>query len=394
MKTWQAVSFNLAKDIQGKVQPKRVTLPPDLSVIVNIQLEDDLYKIISKDPTWLQRLQTKAKEKADGAVADLVAAVKTADTKSEKFDVKTAAIFSKDLTAAFEKRMQIAGAEMAKESETLFEDYKKGKSNLTKFRIKSSCKIGASAIAIAGSAAIAAASHGALTPFAGVAIVRGGVTIAQECAKLATGCSAVAKLVEGELVILKKLLGENLKNTDLLTKLRKNGVETALGVLSGLAGAETPSLKNCKSHIELHKIDISKLDQKSKELSQKIHQIMDVGQDWEKRCTAAIKDNKSADKVAKVQKGLKAAEASLDKFINATIKVNESVDKAWENQKRFEETITSLGGGVAAWTKYVDTAVNLAVDIGIAVGDASNVLESVATTFIAVANDIDQALAA
>jgi hypothetical protein len=390
---WKAVQFNLAKDIEGKVQPKRVKIPKDLDVEVNIDLDKEAYALLSKDPTWLQRMQTKAKEKADAAVADLVAAVKTAEAKSEKFDAKTAEIFSKDLTAAFEKRMQIAGNEMVKEIDKLFDDYKKGKAGLLKFRIKSGCKIGASVIAIAASTAITAASHGALTPFAGVAIVRGGVVIAQECAKLATGCSQVAKLVEGELVILKKVMGENLKNDELMTKLRRNGAETALGVLSGLAGAETPSLKNCRIHIELHKTDISKLDQESKRLSEKIYEIMDVGQDWDKRCKEAVKKGLPAEKIAKVQKGLKSSEDSLDKFLKATIKVNESVDTAWANHKRFDETLTSLSGGVGAWTKYVDTAVNLAVDIGIAVGDASKVVESVANTFIAVANDVDQALA-
>lgn len=390
---WQAVSFNLAKDIKGRVQTQHVTIPSDLDVAINIDLDKELYDDISKNPTSLARLQAKAKEKADAAVNDLVAAVKTAESRAANFDPKTAAIFSKDLTAAFEKRLEIAGDEMAKEASKILEDYKKGKQKLNKLRVKCSFKIGASAIAIAGSTAVAAASHGALTPFAGVAIFRGGVVIAQECAKLASGCTTTAKLVEGELLVLKKIMGENLNDTELLTKLRRNGAETALGVLSGLAGIETPSLKNCKSHIELHKTDISKLDQKSKQLSERIYKMMDVGKDWEAKVKKASQDGTAPEKKAKVERGLASAEQALDKCIKATIKVNESVDAAWANQKRFEDTLTSLSGGVQAWTKYVDTAVNMAVDIGIAVGDASKAVESVVNTFIAVANDVDQALA-
>jgi predicted nucleic acid-binding Zn-ribbon protein len=149
---------------------------------------------------------------------------------------------------------------------------------------------------------------------------------------------------------------------------------------------ETPSVKNCKSHIELHKINISKLDQESKKLSTMIDQVMDKAQEWEKKAKEAEK-TMPATAVGKVREKMAAAEKSLDKLLNATIKVNESIAKAWEMQKGFEDTITNLSKNVAEWTKYVDVATGLVVDIGIGVGDASVAIESAANVLIAVSAD-------
>jgi hypothetical protein len=56
-------------------------------------------------------------------------------------------------------------------------------------------------------------------------------------------------------------------------------------------------------------------------------------------------------------------------------------------QEGFEATITNLSKNVAEWTKYVDTATGLVVDIGIGVGDASVAIESAANVLIAVSAD-------
>jgi hypothetical protein len=294
-------------------------------------------------------------------------------------DPKAGETVGKNLTDQFKAELNSVGEDMVKETNKLFEDYKKGKKNLTKFRIKSSCKIGISSIAIVATTAVTAASHGALTPFAGVAIARSSIVIGQECYKLASNCYVVAKQVTVELAILKKLIGDT-------SKTRGTAVETGLGILAGLSGMETPSVKNCKSHIELHKTNISKLDQESKKLSTMIDEVMDKAQEWEKKAKEAAK-TLPADKVGKVREKMASAEKALDKLLNATIKVNESIAKAWEMQEKFEATITNLSKNVAEWTKYVDTVTGAIVDIGIGVGDASKAIESAANTIIAVSAD-------
>ena len=390
---WKAVEFNFSKAIQDKIQPKRVTIPPGFNITVNIELDEPFQKIILKNPSVMQQMQEVAKKKALAAIDDAVAAIKTADARAEKFDQKTADIFSKDLTSALEKRMQIAGAEMAKVSLDLIEYFKKSQKNLTNSRVKSGFKITAHTISITASTAVTVASHGAMTPFAGVAIARSTVAIAQEVAKLASSCTVLAKLVDKELLILKAVMGEKSKDLDFMDKLRKNGAETAMAVLSGVAVVESTSVKNVKGRIELHRIDIAKLDTKSKKYSEQIYKVMDLGKVWEKKVEDAIKAGLKPDKVSKVKAGLKSVEDALDKLLNSTIKVNEAVEKAWENQHRFEDTIKKLSEGVQAWTKWVDVVVGATVDIGIAVGKPDVIMEAVVNTFITVSNDAVQAAA-
>jgi flagellar biosynthesis chaperone FliJ len=156
---------------------------------------------------------------------------------------------------------------------------------------------------------------------------------------------------------------------------------------------ESTSVKNVKGRIELHRIDIAKLDTKSKKYSEQIYKVMDLGKVWEKKVEDAIKAGLKPDKVSKVKAGLKSVEDALDKLLNSTIKVNEAVEKAWENQHRFEDTIKKLSEGVQAWTKWVDVVVGATVDIGIAVGKPDVIMEAVVNTFITVSNDAVQAAA-
>ena len=378
---WKAVEFNLVKNLAGKVTLERVKLPTELMVTVNIDLDKEPYDILMKDKTWMDKLQSTAKAKADKCVEHMASQIKLGEKNvaNAPSDPKAGETVGKNLTEQLKMELEVAGAEMVQETNKLFEDYKKGKKALTKFRIKSSCKIGISSVAIVATTGVTVASHGALTPFAGVAIARSSIVIGQECYKLASNCYIVAKQVTVELAILKKLIGEK-------SKARGTAVETGLGILAGLSGMETPSVKNCKSHIELHKINISKLDQESKKLSTMIDQVMDKAQEWEKKAKEAEK-TMPATAVGKVREKMAAAEKSLDKLLNATIKVNESIAKAWEMQKGFEDTITNLSKNVAEWTKYVDVATGLVVDIGIGVGDASVAIESAANVLIAVSAD-------
>jgi hypothetical protein len=378
---WKVIETNLAKELAGKITLKYVQLPPDVTVTINIELDKAPYDLLIKDKTWLDEIHKIAKAKADKAVEHMVGQLKLGEKNVAlaPSDPKAGETVGKNLTEQLKLELQNAGDEMVAEVNKLFEGYKKRKKELNKFRIKSSCKIAVSTIAIVGTAAVAAASHGTLTPFAGVAIARSTIVIGQECYKLASNCYIVAKQVTVELGILKKLIGDN-------SKARGTAVETGLGILSGLAGLETPSVKNCKAHIELHKINISKLEQESKKLSSSIDQVMDKAKDWENKAKEAAR-TLPAEKVGKVRTKMDAAEHALDKLLKATIKVNESIATAWQMQEKFEATIANLAKNVAEWTKYVDVATGALVDIAVGVGDASSAIESALSTMIAVSAD-------
>jgi hypothetical protein len=392
---WTAVEFDFSKALHEHYKPKHIKIPDGFKISVNIELDEKVHKRILQDHPTMQRLQEIAQNKVKASIAAVAQSIQKTDEEADKSDrsQKTLETFASQVQTSLQKRMTEIGNDMQKLALAQVEFFKKSQQDLKDAHIKSGVKIVTQALAIAGSTAATVASHGALTPFSGIAIARSSVAIAQEITRLATDCSQKAKIIDAELLVIKKAMGENFNNASFMDKLRKNGAETAMAVLSGLIGVETPSVKNCTKHIEDHRIDIASLDKKSKEYSAKVDELMAAGQHWEQKIKEAQAKGKKQDKVAKLQADLKACEKALDHILQSTIKVHEGVKKAWENHKRFTEVIKKLSEGVQAWTQYVDVVVSATVDIGIAIGSPDKVLEVVVNTLIATSNDAVQAAA-
>ncbi len=151
MKKWTAVQYDLSKNLAA-VPTKLVKIPAGLTLLLIIELEDELYTRLAKDSVWLARMQEEANAKALPVIESLKVKIKDADEKVAKFDAKTAVIFSNDLNAFLKQKMDLAGVEMAKEIDKYFEEYKKNQKDLTKFRIKSGTKITFNAISIVSEA--------------------------------------------------------------------------------------------------------------------------------------------------------------------------------------------------------------------------------------------------
>lgn len=371
-KKWTAVQFDLGKQLAAKTSLKRIKLPTTLKVQVDIELDDLVYKKLSGNPTYLQKMQSKAKALADAAVNDLRQTVIEAENRASKFNERTAAVFTKDLQTTLEKKLKLAGDQMAAECVKLFEDYKRGQSDLLKFRIKAGAKIGVSAAVFMAATGATAISAGTLAPLGIVSTIRTGLVIAQEITKLAIDADKAAALINKELSTLKKvMLGEE-------DKLRGRGTriaaEIALGAASKVAGLETPTLRNCADHIAVHKVKIAELEKRSQKLSKTIYAVMDVQEEWAKKFNAA-KRSLPADKVGKVSTSLQAAEKSLHELITETIKVNEAIQRAEDRQKKYEQALAKLKQGVPDWLKYVDLAVGLAVSLGLSTGGPAAAVE-------------------
>jgi hypothetical protein len=382
-KKWTAVQFDLGKQLAGKAKLERVELPKSMTIQIDIELDDAVYNDLSKNPTYLAKMQSKAKGLADDAVADMLKAITVAETKASKFDKKQAEIFTKDLQSALKTRLERAGDTMADECDKLFEDYKKGQSDLKKFRIKSAAKIGLTAFVVTGGAVASVLSAGALSPLGIVGIVRGGVTIGQEIVKLALDADKSAKIINGELKVLKKLMLD--KEGNARGAKERGGKEIALNVASKIIGIESPSLKNCESHIGIHKVKIAEAEKQSKKLSEKIYEAMDTQSAWSKEFDKAKKSLPS-DKVGKVKTKLEASEKSLDTMIQSTIKINEAISRAEARQEAYEEAINALKEGIPGWLKFVDVAVGMAIDVATAVVDSSTAIEKGLNSAIAVEN--------
>lgn len=380
MKKWVAVKFDkLETKLKEKIQTKnyklqRIQLPPNVSIQLEIELEDELYKRIAANPTFVQRLQSSALKLADNALTDVATFIIAQDVKAAGFQQKIAATFGRDVTQMTNQKLQAAGNLMAKEAEKMFEDLKRTQKDLTRFRIRAGCKIGLSAIGIGASVAISAATAGAVSPLGALAIARSGVTIAQEVAKLAMNCNAVDKLIKADFAILKKIMNPDLTGKSIGTKAGQGLKEVGLNVLSKTTGVETTSLKNLKGRIDLLHVNVGKLDKESAKLSEKIYGIMDANKALEKTIKDA-KLNRPASQVGKLSMKLQSAELQLHKLLENVVRVNEGITKANENHAKYLDAHQAMSSGIPGWVARVDMVVGIATDLGTGIADASSAIE-------------------
>ena len=376
MKKWTAVEYDMTKKLVDAVRPANVTIAPGMKFQLIIELDDSAFAKLSKDPTWLQKMQAKANEKSKASIDKMIQQVKAADQKAGNFTPQQAAFFTNDLAATLKKEMETISNAMPAEIDKLFDDYKKGQSDLLKFRIKSGGKITLNGLAIIAHAAHAAGSHGASTPLAIVGIVRSAVAITQECTKLALSADQFAKIIQKEIAALQIFMKENMEKAKAKDKVLQSAKEIGLNAISGALGIESPSLKNCDEHIKVHKVDIAKLEVKSHDLSKSIYDAMDVEESWRKKFDAA-KKNLPSDKVGKIVVHKEKVEKALHTLIESTIKVNESIQRAQVRQHKFEKTLDAMREGVPEWTGYAKEVVGLAVDIGLGMGEVEKVAETI-----------------
>ena len=229
-------------------------------------------------------------------------------------------------------------------------------------------------VKITATVTVAGVSHGALAPVAIVGIAQDAVKISQECVKLAVSADQAAKLIQADFLILKKVMKDDLAKATKLGKIAQGVKEVGLNMLSGALGMETPTLKNCKAHIEVHRVGIAKLEAQSKRLSKGIYAAMDEEEKWRKKFEAA-KASLPAEKVGKIVTKREKAEQALHKMLEATIKVNESIKPAEDRQELFDKTIKAMMTGIPAWVGYMEQATSLAITLGTHLGDASKLLE-------------------
>jgi hypothetical protein len=383
-KKWNAVEYDAAKYLKSSIGGKleRVELPKTMKMEVVIELDDELYTSLSKNPSALQKIQTAAAAKARAAMDEAAKQILQAEAKAAKFDAKAAAVFTRDVQAMLEKAAKQTADEMADACEKLITDYKKGQKELTKFRVKCGGKIALTAVLVTGGAVISVATAGALSPLGVVGVVKGAVGIAQEIVKLALKADQVAKLINGELAVLKKLMNEENAKAKKSGKIAQGAKEVGLNVFSKLLGVETPSLKNCRSHIEIHKIDIAKIEKEAKKLSKSIYEAMDE-QSLQAKALANAKKTLPATKVGKISLHLEKTEKALHLLIENTIAINESVERAEKRQLQYEKALDAMAEGIPGWLKYVDVAVGLAVDIGTGIADAGSGIEKAAAAVFA-----------
>jgi hypothetical protein len=405
---WKAVEFNVSRSLQDKIRFdnfyydfKHLTIPQDLNVQLFIELDEKLFAILSKNPTWLQTLQSRAKSQVDRCMDRMLSEI-TAGRLLLGEDAPRhlrEQLFSLEIKK-FMRELDDIGKAMATESKNLFDVYKRGQKELSNYKIRTSYKIGVSVAVAAGSVAVTVLSGGTFGPFAIVGLVKGGLSVLQDCLKLASSADAVAKLINADLLVLREIMNTKISEASRSRKIGQAAAEVALNVVSRVSGLETTSISNCKSRIELHKVNIDKLDKKSRELSEKIYGAMDVQEKWAKQFENA-KQHLPANQVGKIRVSLKNAEDGLDTLIKSTIEVNISIDRASKRQKSYEKAIEGMRGtndgkdGIKPQViSWIDFALSFGMDIATGIHEAEKVVDKVISSLMTTATSIESELRA
>lgn len=368
---WTAVEYDITKVLQD-VHCQHFKIPSGMEVSLVIELEDAAYKRLSKDSAWQHRMQEKANAKVNPILEALKKKLKDGEALAAGLDKTTADMVVGNVNLFLKQKLQTAATEMATEVDKAYTEYKKNKSELHEFQIKSGGKIVVNAIGIAGAVAVTVVSGGGFGPPSIVGIVRGCTVILQEMAKLASNADQVGKLIQGELAILKKVMNEDLEKARKSGKIAQSVKEVGLQLLSAALGVETPNLKNCQSHLEVHKVDISKLEVESHKLASGIGKAMAKQQEWHQKFESA-KGKMKPSKVTKIVAERTKSENALDQTLEATHKVNAAINKAMEEHKKFKKTLAAMVNGIPEWVNYVQDATSLVLDCGLSVAGANTV---------------------
>lgn len=373
-KKWTAVEYDAARILRNNIGSKLkvLQLPKTLTLQVVIELDEKLFTSLSKNPTWLQKMQSAAADKARGSIDRLQKFVLDTEDQATKLEKDELKSLARELESRLDKQAQDISDEMARVCDKVIADYQKGQAELTKFRVKSAGKIAKSSFTIVGSVALSVLTAGGFSPAGVIGIVRETVSIGQEIVKLALSADQLARLIQQEFKLLKKMFDE--KGAEGKEK-RSGAKEVALNVVAKVTGVELTSLKNVKSRIELHKIDIAKIEKQSKKLSEKIYAAMDA-QEQQQKIFDRAKKSLPSKRVGEIKMELERIEKALDKLLNATIKVNESVSAAEARQVTFEEAIDAMTKGMPGWSKYADIVIGGVINLAIDLTDASNTMDA------------------
>ena len=387
MKQFTAVSYDVSHMLKS-MPTKHVKVPDNLKVEVVVSLPDEIYEDLRKDPVFHAKAHDKANAKAGPVVEALKKRIADADQKAGRFDAKTAGIFSNDLNAFVKQQLTGVSQEMAKEIEKLFDDYKKSKDRLQKFRIKCVGRIITNAINVVGGAVTGvgavATLHALGVPVlvnSFLGMLRSGLGIFQESVKLAADADQVATHVQVELDTLNTFMSANYSKTEEKLKTEKIAKAITLEVISGAMGLEVPTLKNCEEHIKVHKAKVAGLKVKLKSLSEQLDKALDDQEALQKQ----LKDG-SLSKDPR----LKKLDDGVAKLLEAVEKMTDShvVEKAEERQEKFENALKAMKTGMPNWIQYTQAAAGAVVDIALALGSATTLLSGAQAAVQAFQSDL------
>ena len=353
-KSYTAYSRNVSNDMQKLITAQNVELPAKLMVELELTMESEGFEKITKNPVWMAKVADLAKKHADDLIKD-AAKVIDAEAKKGKLTPKMVEGLIDVEERVFDKELCVA-------VDAMLQKYVNDKKEYTKYKIKIAAKIVLGGAVIVASAVTSAASLGAASPVAVIAMTRSCVALAQTVLKAAAEAEHVERLLRVDKTVLEKVFKANEGAAS------KNVKETALNFVSGLLSIDTPAASNFADHVALYRNKITGLSKAAIELGKGVNKMMDAAEAFGKKVDAIKKDKGDEDpKVKKAMAELDKQEKELDKVLTNIVSLNERVNKQEELCQEYEKAAAAIKKGVSKWTEISKYLAGFAINpVGIA----------------------------
>jgi hypothetical protein len=275
---------------------------------------------------------------------------------------------------------------------------KKANVALSDFKFDSAMKITKAAASIVATSAMAAGSAGGASPFAVIAIIRGGLTIVNECVKQFTSQAQMAEIVIGQLDDVYLQLGttRDKLNEEVgrakfegeeVEKSQRAGVATLVGnTLTDFFKTEwaTGTIKNVRTMTDAHGHKITALKNNYSHLVDVQKAFERYKAKWAQGDVLAYLNSLPKDEWEKLVRSGKWTEATLRNRLQANIAdalaaqerhmkrmqaLFDSIKAANQLQKGFEKDVSALEAKNPEWAPVAAALLSTAVDAGLGAGE-------------------------
>ncbi len=380
---------NMVPLLLESYKPSYYTLPN--SIMLSIDVEFD---VRDKDYDYLQSegvapyVQRKAQELVMLGLPPIVQKLRRAEGMVALGYIKEA-----DFIAEVEDAIGELETKTCKEMGPLLEQaakaFVKDKRRVRVFKLRAAGSVVKNVISIAGNAAHAGLSWGATSPLAIVLIARSCISIAQTIGEVRATANKMVALIDIDFKVFDTLIAEAGKSEDpRLVKARNDLAEIGLSFISAVTGLKTPSIKNCKDHINTYRVKITEFEMKVVSLGPKLTEMISANTALAKQIeTMPVKVTADAIAKASMTSCFEGAAAELNTQFARIADLNGEIEKGHQAAAKYEERLAVLEKSIhKTLTEWTAVGFSLGIDAALGVNAPEEALEKGLEAIISLAN--------
>jgi len=328
---------DLTKHVQAKYYPVCITMK---ALNLKYEIPDmKIVEVVKSDPLLKQKLNEAAGDAVKDAAAEIAKDLKTRDVKIRK-DFESDGDMGA-LEKACEEFQKSYGQDAAviKDSvdvglKKVWEEYKKNKTALRNYKIKTVGKVGLSVVGFALGITVAATSAAGNLP----GIIAGSITAAKALSKGVQTLRNFAKSAEEVYTEVFKDVNELVAGYKDMGKLQVTGKELFAKALDAFTTKSINSIKQCEAKIATFRTKLSGVDKEAHTAATKLNTLLDAAEDLEKE----IKASKVAAFITETKKKLEALEKDINVSIENIVTIGEKVKAGKTGCKVMETKLKDL----------------------------------------------------